>query len=115
MYTHIYSAYICIHRLSAAERQGRAAGDMVNLLTVDVQRVVGAATGLWNALVLPAQIIVAMVCVCVCVCVCMSVCVSLCEYFGAVTGLWNVLVFLQDVAAISTHSVCVCVCVCVCV
>jgi len=53
--------YVKLLRLSAEERQARSAGDMVNLLTVDVQRVVGAATGLWNALVLPAQIIVAMV------------------------------------------------------
>jgi len=52
--------YTKLLRLSAEERQARSAGDMVNLLTVDVQRVVGAATGLWNALVLPAQIVVAM-------------------------------------------------------
>jgi ABC-type multidrug transport system fused ATPase/permease subunit len=53
--------YIKVLRLSAEERQERSAGDMVNLLTVDVQRVTAAATGLWSALVLPAQMVLAMV------------------------------------------------------
>ena len=65
---------------------------MVNLLTVDVQRVVGAATGLWNALVLPAQIIVAMVCVCVCVCVFLSVSILvLLRAFGMCSCFWKML------------------------
>lgn len=52
--------YVKLLRISAQERQARS-GDVVNLLTVDVQRVTASFMGLWNALVLPAQIIVAMV------------------------------------------------------
>jgi hypothetical protein len=55
------AVYVKLLRLSAQERQARSAGDVVNLLTVDVQRVTASTMGLWNALVLPAQIVVAMV------------------------------------------------------
>ena len=55
------AVFIKVLSLSAEERQARSAGDVVNLVTVDVQRVSATAPGLWSALVLPGQIGVAMV------------------------------------------------------
>jgi hypothetical protein len=42
--------------LSPGERQKRTAGDMVNNISVDVQKIVSSFLGLWNILTLPLQI-----------------------------------------------------------
>jgi hypothetical protein len=78
--------------LSPGERQKRTAGDMVNNISVDVQKIVSSFLGFWNILTLPLQIGLSMYLLWrqvrqhmllgkrTRVCMCMYVCVYMCVY-----------------------------------